>query len=226
MHGGTDITPFSTGTYASRSITMAGGAVDRACQILAGRLKVLAAHLLKCSPEGIELKSGVLYGPSGNLSVMEVAQTWHVRPELLANEHALESLEVTGMFKPKTDTGQYSYGTHAAVVSIDRATGAVDCYRLPIVEDCDRRVNPLIVEARPMGLRRNRDRFAGGNDIRFPRPTACIYLCRLFDARCGRNAQYQASPYRDAISKHRLRYQGCRGGRGDPTSGGNFQCGE
>jgi carbon-monoxide dehydrogenase large subunit len=151
VHGDTEITPFSTGTYASRSITMAGGAVAKACQILAGRLKVLAAHLLQCSAEKIELESGVLHSPSGNLSVMEVAQTWYVRPELLANEHALESLEVTGMFKPKTDTGQYSYGTHAAVVSIDRATGALDIIDYVIVEDCGRRVNPLIVEGQTYG---------------------------------------------------------------------------
>jgi aerobic carbon-monoxide dehydrogenase large subunit len=151
VHGDTDITPFSTGTYASRSITMAGGAVDRACQILAGRLKVLAAQLLQCSPEGIELKSGVLHGPAGKLSVIEVARTWYLRPELLADAQAVESLEVTGMFKPKTDSGQYSYGTHAAVVSIDRATGALDIIDYVIVEDCGRRVNPLIVEGQTYG---------------------------------------------------------------------------
>ena len=151
VHGDTNITPFSTGTYASRSITMAGGAVDRACRILAGRLKVLAAHLLQCPPEGIELKSGILYGSPGNLTVSEVAQIWYVRPELLADEHALESLEVTAMFRPKTDTGQYSYGTHAAVVSIDRATGALDIIDYVIVEDCGRRVNPLIVEGQTYG---------------------------------------------------------------------------
>ncbi|HEY4444511.1 MAG TPA: xanthine dehydrogenase family protein molybdopterin-binding subunit [Steroidobacteraceae bacterium] len=151
VHGDTDITPFSTGTYASRSITMAGGAVDKACRILADRLKVLAAQLLQCSLEGIELESGVLHGPSGKLSVIEVARTWYMRPELLTAAQAVESLEVTGMFKPKTDSGQYSYGTHAAVVSIDRATGALDIIDYVIVEDCGRRVNPLIVEGQTYG---------------------------------------------------------------------------
>ena len=34
VHGDTGLTPFSTGTYASRSIVMAGGAVANACNAL------------------------------------------------------------------------------------------------------------------------------------------------------------------------------------------------
>ena len=37
VHGDTAITPFSTGTYASRSIVYAGGAVSQACRILLSR---------------------------------------------------------------------------------------------------------------------------------------------------------------------------------------------
>jgi carbon-monoxide dehydrogenase large subunit len=47
--GDTAMTPYSTGTYASRSITMAGGAVARACEILKRRLAAIAAHLLQCT---------------------------------------------------------------------------------------------------------------------------------------------------------------------------------
>src|SRR3984885_13988494 len=49
VHGDTALTPFSTGTYASRSITMAGGAVAEACRKLNERLSVIAAHLLQCA---------------------------------------------------------------------------------------------------------------------------------------------------------------------------------
>lgn len=45
-HGDTNETPFSTGTYASRSIVMAGGAVAKACDVLVTRLHAIAAHLL------------------------------------------------------------------------------------------------------------------------------------------------------------------------------------
>ncbi|MGH8237722.1 MAG: xanthine dehydrogenase family protein molybdopterin-binding subunit, partial [Steroidobacteraceae bacterium] len=49
VHGDTGLTPFSTGTYASRSLVMSGGAVSRACKTLVPRLKYIAAHLLQRS---------------------------------------------------------------------------------------------------------------------------------------------------------------------------------
>src|SRR5262249_17732584 len=55
VHGDTALTPFSTGTYASRSITMAGGAVVQACRKLKERLAVIAAHLLQCPVDEIIL---------------------------------------------------------------------------------------------------------------------------------------------------------------------------
>jgi carbon-monoxide dehydrogenase large subunit len=60
-------------------------------------------------------------------------------------------MEVTGGFKPKVDSGQYSYGTHAAVVEIDRALGSVHILDYVIVEDCGTMVNPMIVEGQTLG---------------------------------------------------------------------------
>ena len=56
--GDTAMTPYSTGTYASRSITMAGGAVARACEILKRRLAAIAAHLLQCTASDVSLRAG------------------------------------------------------------------------------------------------------------------------------------------------------------------------
>ncbi|MBB6305899.1 xanthine dehydrogenase family protein molybdopterin-binding subunit [Xanthobacter tagetidis] len=151
VHGDTELTPFSTGTYASRSITMAGGAVAEACDQLARRLAKAAAHLLQCAPEQVELSAGLFRGPSGDIAVSEVARIWYLKPELLTPQMSLESLEVTGMFRPKTDTGQYSYGTHGVVVAIDPATATLAIEDYVIVEDCGTRVNPLIVEGQTYG---------------------------------------------------------------------------
>ena len=51
---------------------------------------------------------------------------------------------------PKVDSGQY-YGTHAAVVEIDRALGSVRILDYVIVEDCGTMVNPMIVEGQTLG---------------------------------------------------------------------------
>jgi carbon-monoxide dehydrogenase large subunit len=149
--GDTALTPFSTGTYASRSMTMAGGAVARACQTLRSRLTTIAAHLLQCSETAVTLRQGRFHGPSGDISVREVALCWYVHPHLLPQSVHAGGLEVTAGFKPKVDTGQFSYGTHAAVVEIDRELGTLKFLDYVIVEDCGTRVNPMIVEGQTLG---------------------------------------------------------------------------
>ena len=49
MHGDTGLTPFSTGTYASRSIVMSGGAVGKGCEALIPRFVAIGAHLMQCA---------------------------------------------------------------------------------------------------------------------------------------------------------------------------------
>ena len=47
--GDTGTTPYSTGTYASRSIVMAGGAVANACKALVPRFVAIGAHLMQAA---------------------------------------------------------------------------------------------------------------------------------------------------------------------------------
>jgi carbon-monoxide dehydrogenase large subunit len=151
VHGDTALTPFSTGTYASRSITMAGGAVAQACRKLKERLIAIAAHLMQCAVDDVSLRAGTFYGKSGDISVREVATTWYMHPQRLPAGGDGSGMEVTAGFKPKVDTGQYSYGTHGAVVEIDRDLGTVRILDYVIAEDCGTRVNPMIVEGQTIG---------------------------------------------------------------------------
>ena len=58
VHGDTAYTPYSTGTWGSRCMVMAGGAVSAACEQLAGRLAKIAAHLIQSRPEDVILSDG------------------------------------------------------------------------------------------------------------------------------------------------------------------------
>jgi aerobic carbon-monoxide dehydrogenase large subunit len=149
--GDTALTPFSTGTYASRSITMAGGAVVQACRKLKERLSLIAAHLLQCSVSDVTLRDGRFFGSSGDISVRDVATVWYMSPQRLPDGVDPGGMEITGGFKPKVDTGQYSYGTHGVVVEVDRNLGTVNILDYVIAEDCGRRVNPMIVEGQTVG---------------------------------------------------------------------------
>jgi carbon-monoxide dehydrogenase large subunit len=151
VHGDTALTPYSTGTYASRSIVMAGGAVSRSCQTLAARIKRIGAHLLQSRPEEVRLDKGEVHGPRGHVPIGEIARVWYLRPEQLPDDVDVAGLEATIGYKPKVDSGAFSYATHAAVVAVDPELGTVEILDYVIVEDCGTLVNPLVVEGQTYG---------------------------------------------------------------------------
>ncbi|GAB4297764.1 MAG: xanthine dehydrogenase family protein molybdopterin-binding subunit [Roseovarius sp.] len=150
--GDTGLTPYSTGAYASRGMVMAGGAVSKAAEVLAGRVKALAAHLLQCRPEEIALRDGAAHAGGGaHVSFADIARAWYLRPDQLPEDVDTAGLEVTEGYKPDIDTGVFTYATHAAVVEVDPDTGMVRVCDYVIFEDCGRRVNPMILEGQAYG---------------------------------------------------------------------------
>ncbi len=149
--GDTDQTPFSTGTYASRSIVMASGAVARACQILIQRITAIGAHLMQAAVSTVRFENGVVAGPLSSLTIPEISSVWYRRPDQLPPDVDLGGLEVTTSYKPDADTGAFSYATHAAVVAVDPRLGSVEILDYVIVEDCGTLVNPMIVEGQAFG---------------------------------------------------------------------------
>ncbi|MEM7466733.1 MAG: xanthine dehydrogenase family protein molybdopterin-binding subunit [Pseudomonadota bacterium] len=151
IHGDTGETPFSTGTYASRSIVWGGGAVDDGCQQLAIRLRRIGAALLNASFDDTKLDNGKLCAPEGAIDIADLAAVWYDAPEELDVALTNEPLEAVGSYKPKSDHGAFSYATHAAVVDVDIELGAVKLLDYVIVDDCGKRVNPKVVEGQIIG---------------------------------------------------------------------------
>jgi carbon-monoxide dehydrogenase large subunit len=152
IHGDTGQTPFSTGTYASRSMVMSGGAVSVACKKLAPRVLAIGAHLLGTDVSAVSLADGRVVGPEGtSVSIGDVANAWYLRPHLLPADVDTGGLEVTAGYKPKVDTGAFTYATHAAVVAVDTDTGDVEILDYVVVEDCGTMINPMVVEGQTYG---------------------------------------------------------------------------
>lgn len=152
VHGDTALTPYSTGTYNSRGMVMAGGAVSMACKELAARIRHIGAHLLQERRDSVTLKNGAVIGARGGVvPIQQVAKAWYIDPENLPADVNPSGLEVTTGYKPSTDTGAIGYGTHAAVVAVDPEIGTVEILDYVIVEDCGTIVNPLIVEGQAYG---------------------------------------------------------------------------
>lgn len=150
-HGDTGLTPYSTGTYASRSMVMAGGATARACRVLAERMERIGAHLMQCGVEEAKVRGGKVVSGRGEVSFAEIGRVWYLNPDELPADVDQGGVEVTMGYRPEPDSGAFTYATHACVVAVDPDTGGVEVLDYVIVEDCGTMVNPMIVEAQTFG---------------------------------------------------------------------------
>ncbi|RZT98442.1 xanthine dehydrogenase molybdenum binding subunit apoprotein [Advenella incenata] len=150
-HGDTGRTPFSTGTYASRSAVMSGGAVSKACKALLPRLLHIGSHMLGVPMDEVELVDGQVRHGQRHVTVADIADAWYINPQKLPADVDPSGLEITVGYKPKVDTGSFTYASCAAVIALDPQTGIVRILDYVVVEDCGTILNPLIVEGQTIG---------------------------------------------------------------------------
>lgn len=151
VHGDTAMTPYSTGTWGSRCMVMAGGAVSTACKEIARRAIKVGAQLLQANADRVTVRGGEVVGPQGSISLGEIARTWYLKPQNLPSDVDSGGLEATIGYKPARDSGTFSYATHAALVAVDPEIGDVEILDYVIVEDGGKLVNPMIVDGQIYG---------------------------------------------------------------------------
>jgi carbon-monoxide dehydrogenase large subunit len=151
VHGDTAMTPYSTGTWGSRSAVMAGGAVATACEELRRRVLGMGAHLLQADPDEARFEAGEVRAGGASIGVAEVARVFHRAPQNLTEAMQAEGLECTMGHKTLRDTGTFSYATHAVEIALDAATGRVALTRYVIVEDGGVLLNPLVADGQVLG---------------------------------------------------------------------------
>ena len=151
VHGDTAFTPYSTGTWGSRCMVMAGGAVATACRELGLRLARIGAHLLQATEDQVTVRDGAVVGPRGSVPIDDIGRTWYLRPQDLPDDVAPGGLEVTAGYKAVRDSGTFSYAAHAAVVSVDTSLGEVRILDYVVIEDGGVLVNPMIVDGQIIG---------------------------------------------------------------------------
>jgi carbon-monoxide dehydrogenase large subunit len=132
-------------------MVMAGGAVARACQEMSRRVLAIGARMLQTDVGQVTLRDGEIVGPSGSVTIAEVARTWYLRPQDLPADVDPGGLEVTAGYKPMRDSGTFSYAAHAALVAVDPELGAVEILDYVVVEDGGVLVNPMIVDGQVYG---------------------------------------------------------------------------
>ena len=134
-----------SGTLGSRSLQAGGSAIYEASQVVLEKGKQLAASLLEASADDIVVGEGALQVagvPAKSISWADLA-TAAVEQEIeggLAHELDFDGSDAT-----------YPFGSHVAVVEIDRETGHVELLRHVAVDDCGTILNPMLVNGQQHG---------------------------------------------------------------------------
>ena len=142
-HGDTGAQPVGVGTFGSRSLAVGGSAIVRASKVVREKAIKIAAHMLEAAPGDIEFADGeyrVKGAPSSSLSLSQIAKRAY--SERLPDDIDT-GLEGTDFFRPPDFI--YPFGTHIAVVEVERATGCVRLRNYFSVDDCGPRISPLLV---------------------------------------------------------------------------------
>jgi carbon-monoxide dehydrogenase large subunit len=150
VQGDSAAVPGGTGTYASRSLVLAGGAATLAARAVREKVLNAASHLLEASTADLVAEDGKVSvaGTDRSLTFREVARAVYSEMGRLPPD-AREELAATKIYDPVF--GTTTSATHIATVEIDPETFEIKIDRFAVAEDCGRLVNPLIVDGQVHG---------------------------------------------------------------------------
>ena len=149
LHGDTRIVRKGQGTYGSRSISRGGMAAVLNARRVREQARQVAAHLLEARLDDVVLEAARFHVrgvPDRALGWVEVARAVHagrapagMEPRLAAREDFVAS----GLL--------YPFGSHLAMVELDRDTGRSHILRYVTVDDSGLIVNPLLAAGQVHG---------------------------------------------------------------------------
>ncbi|HEX4411245.1 MAG TPA: xanthine dehydrogenase family protein molybdopterin-binding subunit [Xanthobacteraceae bacterium] len=149
IHGDTAVANGGTGTYASRSMVLAGGAATLASQAVRDKVLNAASYLLEAATTDLIAEDGriTVAGTDRFITFADVANAVNT-PDALPPD-AQDALAATMTYDPIF--GTTTAATHIAAVEIDMQTFQVRIDAFAVAEDCGKLVNPLIVDGQVHG---------------------------------------------------------------------------
>lgn len=143
-HGSTTHVEEGWGTYASRAMVAAGGAVHQAATMMRARLIALAARRSRIDEGQLTVRDGAVISSADGSTVLDIG-----RIATEDDDTAKAATQIETKFEIKSAT--YAYGTHIAHVAVDPATAVVKVLDYVAVGDIGRVVNPLLAEGQFVG---------------------------------------------------------------------------
>jgi aerobic carbon-monoxide dehydrogenase large subunit len=146
VDGDTDRVPQGGGTGGSRSLQLAGSAVQKATEVMVDKARALAANLLEADIADI-----VVDVNSGSVGVVGVPTSGLSWAQLASRSVELGEGPLAGEFIFNQEGATFPFGAHIAVVEVDVETGEARLIRHMAVDDCGTVLNPLLVEGQQHG---------------------------------------------------------------------------
>ena len=151
INGDSQLQPYGTGSWASRSTVVAGNAVRGAGRAVATRIVELASRSWEVDPADLELTGGsvrVRGVPDRSMTLAEVWRAAQPTSPLLASD---EPAGLWARHRFTIDHMTYPYGTHVCLAEVDPGTGGVQVLGYLVAYEVGRAVNPLLVEGQLLG---------------------------------------------------------------------------
>jgi carbon-monoxide dehydrogenase large subunit len=150
--GDTSMAPYGSGSFASRSAVVGGGAAALAARTVKNKLLAIAAHVLEVQAADLTISDGQLSvkgAPFRRLNVRDVARRAHLIGVDALPDGITPGLEATNYYEPPLQT--ISNGVHIAVVEVDIETGVARVLQYFVAHDCGKVINPMIVDGQIHG---------------------------------------------------------------------------
>lgn len=150
QHGDSALVPMSSGTYASRSAVLGGGAATLAARAVKAKVLRAAAYLMEQEITDLDIHDGIISSRNSNLTMTlkEVATAVYKQMGRIPREQR-EDLLASETYDPFLGTASSS--THLVMVEVDPGTYGVRILRYVVAEDCGKIINPLIVDGQIHG---------------------------------------------------------------------------
>ena len=141
--------PRGMGSFASRSMIMAGSAIKVTCDLIIEKGRRLAAHVLEVAEGDIEFSAGMFRAAGTDLAIglRELAARLRMLGKLPDN--LPQSLDSSGDFAVKDF--HFPNGCHICEIEVDPETGVIKIDRYTVVADFGVIINPMIVRGQLHG---------------------------------------------------------------------------
>lgn len=143
----TAVTPYERTTGASRTTTLTGLAVQRACRDVLAKLEEIGAEVFECAVEEVKTAEGLVKGPNRHLEFDEAVQSWFG-----GRQGEIVGLGVVRRAGELEELPPFwEVGMVGVEVSVDPDTGRVRVEHLVTVGDVGHAINPALVEGQDLG---------------------------------------------------------------------------